>query len=562
MAAETADVVLIGAGAVGSILAKQLGTAGLKVVAFERGAMLTLEDYAARDSIKFITRAAQLEFARHDPVSFRGAPDQDATLRYDTVNAVGGQMLHWTAQSARLMPGDFKVHSREIATGVAERAKADLTGYEIFDWPIGYDDLEPYYERYEWEFGVSGGRGVNPFAGPRKRGLPLPPLRTSGKMELFGKAARDLGYHPYDSAAGILSQAYQPAAPFDHRLQPRPGCTYCAHCNFYGCHVQAKADALYGAMPVALKTGNVELRTNSRVFRLNVNLNGRVTGVSYFTPDKHVAEMRANLVVLCGYSFENTRLLLLSERNGKRGIANSSGAVGHGVFGHGDINVMGVYDDYIVNAFVGPNSAATRIDDFNGNNFDHTGLGFIRGAGMGTSGSGTPVERYNAIPPDLRPWGKAYKDFLARAYTRTMEINITPETLAHLDNVIDLDPVHTDEWGVPLPRVTFAFHQNERRMHAHLADVGKDIMRRTGAKTVWARLPGNNASRWAGGTRMGSDPRTSVVDGYGRTHDVENLFVLGASTFPTMTGYPATATVCAMAYRTADHIIAQREAFR
>jgi len=117
-------------------------------------------------------------------------------------------MLHWTGQAARFMPGDFKVFTREIDSGVAERAKADLTGYEISDWPIDYDDLEPYYEPFEWEFGVSGGGG-NPFAGQRKRGYPLPPLRRSAKMELFDAACKKLGYHTYESGAGVLSQPYR-----------------------------------------------------------------------------------------------------------------------------------------------------------------------------------------------------------------------------------------------------------------------------------------------------------------------------------------------------------------
>lgn len=148
-----ADVCIVGVGGVGGILAKELGSAGLKVVAFERGAMLTPEDYAMRDSIKFTVRAALDEWSHHEPVMFRATPDQRAAVRYPTINAVGGQMMHWTGQAARLAPGDFKVFTNDVASGVAERAKADLTGYEIFDWPISYDDLEPYYERFEWEAG-------------------------------------------------------------------------------------------------------------------------------------------------------------------------------------------------------------------------------------------------------------------------------------------------------------------------------------------------------------------------------------------------------------------------
>jgi len=142
-----------------------------------------------------------------------------------------------------------------------------------------------------------------------------------------------------------------------------------------------------------------------------------------------------------------------------------------------------------------------------------------------------------------------------------LEINVTPETLAHHDNVVDIDPEHKDEWGIPLPRVTFSFHQNERRMHAYLAKIGENIMRATGANKMLSRLP-KAATRWSGGTRMGSDPKTSVVNGFCQSHDVPNLFVVGASVFPTLTGYPATATISALSYRTAEYITHQREWFR
>ena len=554
-----ADVCIIGVGGVGGILAKELGTAGLNVVAFERGRFLTKEDYAVRDSIKFTVRDSLNEWVHQEPVTFRSTPDQRAVVRYPTINAIGGQMLHWTAQAARLAPGDFKVFTNEVASGVAERAKADLTGYEIFDWPIGYDDLEPYYEKFEWEFGCSGGTN-NVFGGPRKRDCPLPPLRYNAKMVLFEAACKKLGYHPYQSSAGITSRPYKPAAPYDSRIEERQACAYCGHCNDYGCHVGAKATNTYISVPVAMKTGKVDLRTNSKVFRINTDDAGNATGVSYFTADKEVREQKARVVILCGYTFENVRLLLISESRGKNGIANSSGSVGKGLFGHGDTRTVAIHDDYIVNSFVGPNSSSIRIDDFSGNNFDHTGVGFIRGAAIGTSGDGAPVQRFDNTPPGMRRWGKDYKDFLARYYTRSWELNMTVETMAHRDNVVDIDPERKDDWGVPIPRVTFSFKQNERAIQKYMTPIGEKIMRETGASKVWTRLP-NGGNRWSGGTRMGSDPKTSVVNGYGQAHDMPNLFVMGASTFPTLTSYPATATISALAYRTADYIKTQKQWF-
>jgi gluconate 2-dehydrogenase alpha chain len=552
MTDKIADVCIIGVGEAGGILAKQLATAGLKIVAFERGDVLRREEYGVRDSIKFTTRFNLQEFTRHEPNTFRSGPDKRATVRHSTTSTLGGRMLTWTGQSARFPPDVFKVYTNEILGGVAEMAGADLTDYDIHDWPIGYEDLEPFYEIFEWEFGVSGGGTPNPFVPPRKKGLPLPPLRRNAKMELFEAACRKLGYHPYQNAAGILSQAYSPPAPYDTRIEKRPGCVYCGHCNHYGCHVHAKAAPAYTVIPVAMKTGNVDLRVNTKVFRIDTDGSGKATGVSYFTPEGEIAQQKARIVILAGFVFENVRLLLLSGEHGK-GIANSSGTVGKGLMGHGDVRTIGLFDDFIINSFIGPNTAAIRMDDFNGNNFDHTGVGFIRGGALGTSGDGAPVQCYDSVPPGLRRWGKEFKEYFARYYTRNFEINSATESLPHKDNFIDIDPEMKDRWGIPVPRVTFAFHQNELRMQRFISEIQQNVMHAAGANKIWTRQP-RNGQRWAGGTRMGNDPKTSVVNGYCQSHDIPNLFVLGASVFTTLSGFPATATIGALCYRTAEYI--------
>jgi gluconate 2-dehydrogenase alpha chain len=566
VAEAVADVCIVGVGGVGGILAKELASAGLKVVGLERGPAPEPEDYAGRDSIRFIARQNQLEWIRHEPFTFRPRPGERARLRYGNspLNVLGGALLHWTGQASRFMPGDFKVYRNEIAAGLAEKAGADLTGYDVVDWPIGYEELEPYYERFEWELGVSGAEGNNPFAGPRKRDYPLPPLRRTAKMEIFEAACGRLGYHPYDSSAGILSRPYRPPPPFDTRIEERPACVYCGHCNYYGCHVHAKAATLYTVIPVALQTGNLDLKTRCKAFRLNTNGSGEITGVSYFDRDGQVKEQRARVVILAAFVYENTRLLLLSKDDGRfpSGLANSSGLVGRYLMAHGDVRIYGLFEDNIINGFIGPGSAAMRIDDFNGNNFDHTGLGFIRGGTIGTSGEGTPISRMDVVPPGWPRWGPAYKDYFARYYTRTFDLNMQPETLPHRRNRVDLDPTHRDRWGVPLPRVTLGFHANETRLQRFLAEVGEKIMREAGAGTVWTDNERRRASRWAGGTRMGNDPKKSVVNGYCQSHDHPNLFVVGSSVFPTMSGYPPTATIAALAYRTSEYILNQGDWFR
>jgi gluconate 2-dehydrogenase alpha chain len=559
-----ADVVIVGMGAVGGLMSKELASAGLEVVGLERGAMPEFEDYAFKDSIRAFARRQFEERSRNEPILSRagkGAPTR-ATYPSTPGNVVGGGLLSWTGSASRFSPGDFKVRTNEVLSGVAEKAGANLDGYDVPDWPIDYDDLEPYYEKFEYEMGVSGKAGQNPFAGPRKRDYPVPPIRQSARSQLFEEAARKLGYHPYQATTGILSQAYQPAPPYDARIPERPGCVYCAQCNFYGCHVGAKTSTNFTTLPVALETGNLDLRTHCKVFQVNVNDAGRVTGVSYFDADGNVVEQEASVVILGGYLYEHTRLLLLSKTASgmfKGGLANTSGMVGKYIMAHGDFNVRGLFDDSIMNGFIGPNGG-TRIDDFYGNNFDHTGLGFIRGGPIGTGGGGTPLERYDNIPPGWPRWGDRYKDNLAHYYTRAADMTIPPEMLPHQDNVIELDPTRKDAWGIPLPRVTFTFHENEKRMGPFLGGIGEKIMKEMGASHVWTRASWQ-PTRTVGGTRMGADPKTSVVNGYCQSHDVDNLFMVGSSVFPTMTGYAATPTVAALAYRASDYIIKNWSSF-
>jgi gluconate 2-dehydrogenase alpha chain len=560
------DVVLIGMGCVGGILASELSAAGLKVVGLERGESPPYSDYSLKDSVHAVVRHALHDSARHEPVARREKSSEETRRQSvsSPTNQVGGALNRWTGQSNRFAPGDFKVFSNEIASGLADRAGAALEGYSIADWPISYDDLEPYYTKYEYEMGITGADGENPFAGPRSKPFPLPPLRETAKSIVFRDACKSLGYHPYSTPNAILSRRYKPPKPYAQGIPERPACVYCGHCNNYGCHVHAKASTLYTHVPAALATGNLDLRTRCKVFRINTDASGYVTGVSYFDTDGSVHEQRASVVVLGGYLYENVRLLLLSQHgNGAHsaGLGNSHGLVGRHIMAHEDVRVSAIFDDRIINGFIGPGSCGGRIDDFNSNNFDHTGLGFIRGATIGTSGSGTPIERYNIVPPGVPRWGGAYKQYICRYYNRCFDLNMQPETLPHEENSIDLHPTERDAWGVPLPRVTFSLHENERRMHSFLASIGEEIMWAAGASKVWSAFS-RRASRWAGGTRMGTDPANSVVNEQCQVHGLDNLFVIGASVFPTMSGYPPTATVAALAYRAADYVRARADFFR
>ena len=309
-------------------------------------------------------------------------------------------------------------------------------------------------------------------------------------------------------------------------------------------------------IPVALETGNLDLRTRCKVFHIDTDDRGRATGVSYFDPEGRVQRQEASVVVLAAYVYEHARLLLLSgdgsgrRRRRARQLERPRRQGHHGPRRRAHGGPVRRHPRQRVHRSQRRGCAWTTSTATTSTTQE---LGFIRGATIGTSGGGVPLERYDVIPPDSPRWGAAYKDFLGRYYTRSFDLNMQPETLPHRDNYVDLDPVRRDEWGLPLPRTTFAFHQNERRMWQYLAGIGEGVMQQSGASHYWSVMSGR-ASRWAGGTRMGDDPRTSVVNGFCQAHDVENLFIVGASTFPTMGGYAATPTVCALSYRTAEYI--------
>jgi gluconate 2-dehydrogenase alpha chain len=562
MTAEQTDVIIVGVGASGAILAKQLATAGLKVVGLERGPLRSLSDYEIRDDIRWMVRTDLLPTVRDDPFTWRPSSDRRATVRRGNSpeNQVGGAWLHWQGFSWRFHPADFKVRSREIETGVAERAGADLRGVDIQDWPVTYEELAPYYERFEWEVGVGGERGKNPFEGPMAKDYPVPPLRRNARSVILEPAMQRLGYHPFQSPVGILSRNYKPPEPYDTRLPARPGCSYCSYCSGYGCHVLAKSTAADQIVPVALSTGNFDLRPGSRVLKVNTGPNKLATGVTYVDAEGTQQELQAPLVILGCFVQDISRLLLFSANDDfPTGLANSSGLVGKYFMTHGYATTFADYDDRIVNSFIGPSSSETCIDDFQGNHFDHTGLGFIRGANIQPAGEGPPTRRYNEVPPDVPRWGLGYRQYFQKYFTRHLSIIAECESMPHEANYVDLDPDHRDRYGVPLARVTWNFTENDRRMQRFMLQKMEEIARESGASKVWSVMPPDGIGpHITGGARMGADPAKSVTNSYGQTHDIPNLLVTGAALYPTIAGYNPTETLGALCYRTADAIIARR----
>ena len=561
MATERTDVVIIGVGAAGGILAAELGKAGMKVIGLERGPRLTTQDFNPHDELRYFQRQDLRPNIKRQPVTWR--PNKDARANPMPVlnngNQAGGGTVHYGAVSWRMHEDDFRARSHTI-----ERygASAIPTDSSLADWPLSYADLEPFYDRAEYELGVSGkagnlqGRkidGGNVFEAPRRREYPLPPLLQDQAEILFDAAGRKLGYHPFSTPRAIISQPYQ----------GRPGCTYCGFCQAFGCHVGAKSSILVTKLPEADATGNFKLLTGATCYRINSDNGGRVTGVSYWGPDGSDNAIEAELVIVTTFIYDNTRLLLVSKTDKfPNGLANSSGHLGKHVMAHMMANVFVGFDDRHLNVYMGPSAQKHTLDDFNADNFDHKDLGFIRGSqisiGTGNLQGGPIALTTTATPPGVPRWGAAYRDFLATYFSRHAVMVAQTENLPYADQTIDLDPNVQDAWGLPAPRVTYDWRRpNERARVEFMQKKMEGIGRAMGASLVW-RAPvspaGAPGAHHEGGTRMGNDPKTSVVNRYGQSWDIPNLFVIGSSTFPSMSGFNPTLTIQALAYMSADAI--------
>ena len=297
-------------------------------------------------------------------------------------------------------------------------------------------------------------------------------------------------------------------------------------------------------------------------YRVNRDNSGRATGVAYYGPDGSDNTIEAELVILTPFIYDNTRLLLLSKTDKfPNGLANSSGQVGKHIMAHMMPNVFVGFANQHLNVYMGPSAQKHTIDDFNADNFDHGNVGFIRGSqiSIGTGNlQGGPISLTTVAAPSGVPrWGAAYRDFLATYFARHAAMVAQTENLPYPDQTIDLDPNVRDAWGLPAPRMTYDWRRpNERARVEFMQNKMEEIGRAMGASVVWRTpvFPAPGAHH-EGGTRMGADPKTSVVNRYGQSWDVPNLFVIGSSTFPTMSGFNPTLTIQALAYMSADAIV-------
>lgn len=528
------DFVVVGSGAAGGVVAKQLSESGFTVVVLEQGPYLHEQDFR-HDEVGVSYHAALINDMAVRPNAFRKKAQDFAKVRRAVEYGcmVGGGSVHFTANYWRFHASDF--HERSLV--------GSIEGTGFTDWPIRYEELEPYYTRMEADLGISGLGGSNPFDSPRSKPYPLPPMPVKSSGVLFERAAKKLGLHPYPAPVAILSQPYQ----------GRAACVNCGFCEAFGCEVRAKSSTLATTIPAAEKTGRCEIRPDSYVRKIETDKSGRVTGAVYFAGKKKEVVQRAKAVVLCANGAETPRLLLMSKsKQFPNGLANSSGLVGKYLMFDCGLAVRGLFE-HPLNDYKGIQVTRVLQDYYDAD----PNRGFYGGGALDARFDWYPIAfALQGMPGDVPRWGVGFKSSIAQYFNRTMTILAHSTCLPLESNSISLSPTTKDAWGLPAMLVTFQYHPDDMSNVFWLLERQKELMKAAGATKIWADDTNVlDSSRHLMGTcRMGNDPKHSVVDKFHRAHDVPNLFIVDGSSFVTSGRQQPTCTIQALASRAADHI--------
>src|SRR5262252_7589024 len=404
------DVVTVGVGLTGTILAKELAETGLKVVGLERGGWRdTPSDFAmpyAHDELRYARRHELMQDLSRETLTFRnGMNDLALPMRYMGSflpgEGVGGAAVHWNGVTWRFLPWDFETRSRTLARYGKGQLGEDCTSQ---DWGVSYDELEPHFDRFEYLYGICGKAG-------NLKGQ-IPPMLTSHVGSLYAKAATELGYHPFPAPSANMTRAY--TNPYGVTLNP---CVYCGYCERFGCEMGAKASPQTTVLPVLMKNTNYELRALARVVKVNLDSEKkRAVSVTYVDSRGREFEQPADLVLLTSYVLNNTRLMLLSGIGKPYDPQANTGVVGRNYAYQTPSSVNLFFEDKVFNSFMGAGALSMMIDDLDGDNFDHTGLGFIGGGWIGAASSGARPIDFHPVPQGTPRWGSEWKKAVARYY--------------------------------------------------------------------------------------------------------------------------------------------------
>ncbi|MSP94523.1 MAG: GMC family oxidoreductase [Alphaproteobacteria bacterium] len=568
------DAVVIGVGMTGAMIAKEFTLAGLTVVGLERGPDRRPREESVlpriRDELKYVQRLELMQDNSIDTVTFRNNSEQTALpiRRWGAFlpgEGVGGTLNHWGGMHWRYLPTDFRIRSTITERYGAGAIPGDMT---IADWPVSYDELEPYYDKFDKMCGVAGKAGNlrgqkiaggNIFEGARSDEYPTPALKPSGGAVLFTQACNNLGHHPFPAPFGAASQPYKNI----YGIQ-LGACEYCGFCGRNSCEANSKVTAPTHIMPALRDEAKFTLRTNAFVSKLVYDRQAKkVTSVLYTdmnTGEEY--EQPAGIVILSGYVFTNSNMLFHSGIGEPYDARTGRGVVGKNYCYQFEATATAFFEDKNLNPFMGSPGDRAVIDDFNGENFDHSGLDFLGGGYIrGGSGAEPPIGG-RAVPADVPSWGSEWKKETVRWYYHAVEFQNQGSVYANRANYLDVDPIYKDALGRPLIRLTYNATKNDHAMSRYMLTKIDAIIKEMNPthyelhpRPLNFTIVPYQSTHNTGGTMMGTTPANSVVNRYQQSWAAHNLFIMGASTFPQQHGYNPTGTVGALAYFASDKIV-------
>jgi choline dehydrogenase-like flavoprotein len=533
------NAIVVGAGAGGGIVAKELAVAGLSVVLFERGGWATYDDHddeliSQRTTV--LGNAFGPDDKRHRRVVVYGDGSSRIVLPSEggysnNAACVGSGTVSYGAMAWRFMEQDFKLKT----------IYGPVEGSTLEDWPISYFDLEPCYEKAEWEIGVAGKHNANPFFAPRKKPYPMPPFSYNREGNLLSDASKRLGLHPFPI----------PMLRNSIRYNGRPACYRMRSCVGFACPVNAKCGTHNTVIPTAIKSGNCELRTHCQVAEIMLDEKGRATGVKYFDENNRAQIQTADLVVVSAAAIETARLLLNSKSKlFPNGAGNNNDWVGRNLQGHAYTGALGLMKDEVYDD-VGP-GACMAVSDFN-----HGNPGIIGGGALCNEFTAMPYLFSKMRPPGAKQWGIEHKEYQRSQFKRVIRLHGPFQEIPNFEARVTIDPEVKDDWGIPTVRLSGSRHEYDRIGCQFMSDRAEEILKEAGAYFTWQSVGGRGLSggqHQAGTARMGNDPKTSVTNKFGQVHEIDNLFVADGSLCVTNGGFNPALTIMALGYWVGDYI--------
>jgi len=561
------DICIVGSGAGASPVAYTMAKAGAKVLVLEKGPWLTEKEFykdeltisihdAYNPKLVDEQHVVEEEYEDEDGHSFwQGEKTSDSGWSWWNGAVVGGSSNFMSGYFHRLKPIDFRLKSEF----------GEIKGANVADWPISYDELEPYYAMVEREVGVSGRVVKHPHQEPRSTDFPYPPIAEVPMSSWIDEAAEQIGYHAVPVPRAVLSQ---PA-------MGRRSCEYSGYCSSYGCSSGAKGSGRAALLNHAVATGNCTIKPNAKVYKIATDDAGKITGVHYYDAQGRQQSVSAKTYVVACQAVETSRLLLASTGTKfPNGLANNNGQVGKNLLFSGGGTGSGdfIYDQLSekqVNELkvVGPFVNRALQDWYQIDDKDFTGAnarGQAKGGTIDFLFHQNPISRASGTQwgvdgngVDKLLWGEELKQSMKQEFTtyKTLRFEVFNDWLPTDDCFVALDDEVTDKWGDPVAKVRIGYHERDLEVGEYLSVKAEKLLSALGAKNISSSVSGYPATNlMAGGCRFGNDPKTSVLDKNCRAHEVDNLYVTDGSFMPTGGSVPYTFTIYANAFRVADHI--------